>query len=148
MTKTEPAGLIDLPDVNVLVAIALPGHVHHDQAHAWLAATEGFLLTPTTESGFLRLVLNPAISGAEIDGRAALSTLADIAAHARAGFVPDDASFRSAAIDASGLTTRHRVTDLHLVDLAARHQARLVTFDRGIEAALVPQDRQHVHVLR
>lgn len=136
-----------LPDVNVLVALALPSHVHHDMAHQWLARTERFALTPVTESGFVRLALNPAVVGMRLTCADVLQSLSGIAQHDRATFFPDDASFRDPLIDLVGMASQGRVTDLHLVDLAAKHGAQLVTFDRGLGSALVPDDRRHLVVL-
>jgi len=44
-------------------------------------------------------------------------------------FVPDDTSLADPAIDLIALSGYRQVTDLHLVNLAARHGLRLVTFD-------------------
>lgn len=41
---------------------------------------------------------------------------------------------------------RHRVSDLQLVNLAASHGTRLVTFDIALRDALMPEDRDFVEV--
>jgi predicted nucleic acid-binding protein len=53
---------IDLPDVNVLVALFEPAHVHHALAHEWFAEAhhKAWATCPLTQSGFLRVVTSPA----------------------------------------------------------------------------------------
>lgn len=63
MTTTERSYLLD---VNVLIALTNPNHIHHDAAHRWLAGVVGhatWATTPLTEAAFLRLMLNPAVTG-------------------------------------------------------------------------------------
>jgi predicted nucleic acid-binding protein len=50
-----------LLDVNVLVALFDPDHVHHEVAHDWFAdnGPRGWATCPLTESGFVRVVSNP-----------------------------------------------------------------------------------------
>ena len=52
--------MITLPDVNVLIALAWPNHVHHDPARSWFAANlnTGWATCPLTEAGFVRLSCN------------------------------------------------------------------------------------------
>jgi len=49
-------------------------------------------------------------------------------------------------IDTRVLMGRHRVSDLQLVNLAASHGTRLVTFDIALRDALMPEDRDFVEV--
>lgn len=74
---------LDLPDLRVL--LVHPSHVHHRPAHEWLAEAPAFATTPVTESGLVRLLMNPTVAGREITGREALTVLAGVRADARAG---------------------------------------------------------------
>ncbi len=145
MTKNSES--LDLPDVNVLVALHLAGHQHHAAAHAWFETAVGFATTPITEAGLVRLWLNPAVVGEERGGEEALTVLAALGADPRWSFLPDDASFRRPLIGVGGLSGHRQVTDLHLANLVAGHGARLVTFDRRLAASLAAADRSHVHLL-
>lgn len=149
MTDPLPGGspALPLPDVNVLVALTNPSHQHHVQAHRWLSTVDHFATTPITESGLVRLLLNPAVMGQPVTGRQAVGILAGLRADARAAFLPDESSLAMARVDLVGLAGHRQVTDLHLVNLAAHHSATLVTFDRAISQALVPQDQRFVQVL-
>jgi predicted nucleic acid-binding protein len=70
---TELVGDLELPDVNVLVALLHSGHVHHGAAQRWFASAARFATTPITESGLLRVALNPAVTGAAASTPAALA---------------------------------------------------------------------------
>lgn len=136
-----------LPDVNVLVALTNPAHVHHAQAHRWLSNVERFATTPLTENGLVRLLLNPAVTGQQVSGQRAIGILAGVRADRRATFLPDASSLSAPLIDVVGLVGHRQATDFHLINLAALHEATLVTFDRRITQSLVALDRRLVRVL-
>ncbi|MDR3068848.1 MAG: PIN domain-containing protein [Cellulomonas sp.] len=138
---------LDLPDVNVLVALLHPGHVHHQTAQRWFTGAERFATTPITESGLLRMALNPAVMGTETGAAAALASLRSLRSDVRARFLADDSSLAQATIDLVGLVGHKQVTDLHLVNLAATHDARLVTLDKRIRLTLAPGDQARVVLL-
>ena len=54
---------VSLLDVNVLLALAWPNHVHHAAAHRWFAdnRAEGWATCPLTQLGFARLAMQPAV---------------------------------------------------------------------------------------
>src|SRR6266550_3370194 len=49
--------MIRLFDVNVLLALAWPTHMHHDAVHRWLAASrhDAWSTCPMTQAGFVRI---------------------------------------------------------------------------------------------
>lgn len=127
---------LDLPDVNVIIALLHRGHVHHRYAQEWFAKVRRFATTPITETGFLRLALNPSVMGSQTSSDAALASLRSLRADRRATFLADNATLAEAVIPVTALTGHRQVTDLHLVNLAVAHSARLVTFDRRIASTL------------
>lgn len=52
--------MIELADVNVLVSLAWPNHVHHARARAWFPefGTPGWATSPITAAGFIRVSSN------------------------------------------------------------------------------------------
>lgn len=138
---------LELPDVNLLIALLHPSHVRHRQAQQWFAEVGRFATTPLTEAGLIRLALNPAVVGQQATAADALASLQSLRDDPRAEFLPDDASFADPEIGLHGLVGLRQVTDLHLVNLAARHGARLVTFDAKIASALLPRDAEAVLTL-
>ncbi len=127
---------IDLPDVNVLVALFDPAHVFHDLAHEWFteARHQAWATCPLTQSGFLRVVTNPPYPNRQL-------TIVETAAHLRRlisnhahthHFLYDDTSLvDDSRFDLSKLSGHRQITDLHLLGICLRFHARLVTFDRG-----------------
>jgi uncharacterized protein len=133
--------LISLPDVNVLVALAWPNHVHHERARAWFEEShrQGWATAPVTESGFVRVSSNRRVIPAATRPDAAIRLLREMTALPGHAFWADDISIaRSRWIAAERLLGHGQVTDAHLVALALRHRGKLVTFDRGIVEVLPP----------
>lgn len=137
-----------LLDLNVLIALAWPQHVHHERAHAWFATrTTTWMTTPITEAGFLRLSTNPAVVSQRVSMSNALAVLAAMRSVTGHAFLPDDSTLAAPAISLAAVATSRQVTDAHLVNLAAASGVRLATLDRGIERMLAPNDRAHVSVV-
>ncbi len=133
--------MVSLLDVNTMVALAWPNHVHHEPAHRWFAEhhTEGWATCPLTESGFVRVSSSPrATPEARSPGEAVLllRKIVELPYHT---FWTDAVSLaRNEEIRLERITGYRQVTDLHLLLLAIANGGRLVTFDRGVEQ-LVPQ---------
>jgi len=130
---------IDLPDVNVLVALFEPAHVHHVMAHAWFAEARhrAWATCPLTQSGFLRVVSSPAYPNRDLTpAEAAFHLRHLISNHAETHhFLSDETSLLDTArFDLDKLSGHRQITDLHLLGICLRFQARLVTFDRGLLA--------------
>lgn len=137
-----------LLDLNVLIALAWPQHVHHARAHSWFGSFSGtWLTTPMTEAGFVRLSTNPAVVTELVTMPDALDMLAAMRAAPGHAFLPDGASLAAPVIALDAVATSRQVTDAHLVNLAAASGALLATLDRGIERMLAPRDRSRVVVL-
>ncbi len=137
-----------LLDVNVLIALVWPQHLHHAQIHTWLAHHHGrFATTPLTEAALLRLSLQPSVTGTHVTPAEALALLAGLRAHPKHHFVPDDSTLADPAITLTRFATTRQVTDLHLVNLCAGHELVLLTLDRAIPEMLQPPDRRFVSLL-
>ncbi len=105
-----------LLDVNVLVALAWPTHVHHGAADAWFA-TEGhsaWATTPITENGFVRVSSNPrAIDGA-VSPPSATALLAEMRRLPGHVFWPADASISELDGGDLAAVVGHRQVDRRL----------------------------------
>jgi uncharacterized protein len=128
--KKRPA----LLDVNVLIALFDPTHVHHETAHDWFAdnAAAGWATCPITENGFLRILTNPRAE--VIDDRATVfASLRDFCGSRGHVFWEDAVSLRDETLfDGSVIVSYQQLTDVYLLGLAARKGGRLATFDDGI----------------
>jgi toxin-antitoxin system PIN domain toxin len=131
--------VIGLPDVNVLVALAWPNHVHHERARAWFEENHqrGWATCPVTESGFVRVSSNrKVVPEARRPGEAILllREMTSLRGHV---FWADDTSIaRSRWVAAERLVGHGQVTDAHLVALCLERKGRLVTFDGGVADVL------------
>jgi len=129
---SEPAYL---PDVNVLVALSDPSHIHHLAADNWRQriGIARFLLCPITEAGFVRLMANPSIGGLSMSG--AILLMQQIAALPSCESLPIEHSWLELIQPlAPRLHGYRQVTDALLLGLAIRSGAILVTLDRRIQA--------------
>ena len=134
----------DLPDVNLLFAIVNQDHAAHMAASQWFDCVEQFALTPVTLNGLLRLLLNPVAMPNTPAPRQALRAVDSLRAAKGAVFWPDDLVPGSKMRFAYAISGHRQVTDLHLLNLAAAHGGRLVTFNQKITAVLNPRDRKYV----
>ncbi|MDP2955841.1 MAG: VapC toxin family PIN domain ribonuclease [Longimicrobiales bacterium] len=132
-----------LLDVNVLVALAWPNHIHHARAHAWFAwaRERGWATTPVTQSGFVLVSSNTAAVPDSRTPREAMALLRRIVELPGHVFWPDDAAVADEENETFARVVGYRqVTDAHLLSLAIRRGGRLATFDAGIRD-LVPEGR-------
>ena len=124
---------VPLLDVNVLVALAWPNHVHHARAHDWFAGADAWATCPVTQSGFVRVSSNSrAIPDARTPSEAIelLSAMVAIAGHE---FWEDATSIvRSRHGSFDRVVSYRQVTDAHILDVARTHEGHVVTFDRGV----------------
>jgi toxin-antitoxin system PIN domain toxin len=128
----------DLLDVNLLVSLAWPNHVHHGAARRWFRARspQPWATTPVTESGFVRVSSNSAAIPTAVSPSEALQLLSRIRQVKDHVFLPDDVEcvVGESQVPASHVVGYRLVTDAHLLAVARRHGARLATLDRGVAA--------------
>ena len=130
-----------LLDVNVLIALFDPEHIHHDAAHAWFggAARGPWATCPLTENGFVRIVSNPSYPGRKTTVADAAERLADFCDSGSHAFWPDSLSIRQREHFIARSIQGHRhVTDAYLLALAKRNGGVLATFDRSIPISAIP----------
>lgn len=128
-------GPVDLPDVNVWLALGVPDHPRHDRARRYWYEESGRQLAfcRITTLGFLRLITNPAVMG---DQPLAVPE----AWKAYTGFrrlpevivatEPDQCDSFLETWATAGSPSRHHWTDAYLAAFAKAGGFRLVTFDR------------------
>jgi len=140
--------VIHLLDVNVLVALAWPNHVHHAAAHRWFADLDGWATTPITELGFVRVSCNAQVLSEAVRPGAALAMLGRMRRAGGHTFWSDDIVLSE---DDSGLTARivgyRQLTDAHLILLARARGGSVATFDRGMAqlvAGLMPEQVERI----
>ena len=131
-----------LLDVNVLVALAWPNHVHHRLARSWFENNHvrGWATCSITENGFVRVSSNPRVVDEARTPAEAVMLLRRLVKLEGHRFWKDGISIaRAEASDVERIRGYRQVMDAHLIALASRHGGRLATFDRKI-AGLLPRD--------
>jgi len=132
--------MVSLLDVNVLVALAWPNHVHHRAAHRWFArhAGAGWATSSIVEVGFVRVCSNARVIPSAVAPQEAAALLRRMTALPGHHFWADNVRFAESPHVALARVVGHQqVTDAHLIGLAVRHRGCLVTFDRRLRS-LVP----------
>lgn len=127
MAERSPVTLLD---GNLLVALRIDTHEHHDRAHQWFngpAAGIQFATCAVTEGTLLRVHMSVA---RDRSAGAAWTALGEIRAHPRHVFWT--AGFSYAEVDCEGLVGRKQVTDAWLAALARRRNGSLSTLDAGL----------------
>lgn len=114
-----------LLDANVLIALCVRDHEHHDRATAWLTAAGRFAVCPVVEGALARFLIRV---GETTDTAAAV--LAGVRAADRCEFWSDSISYT--AVDLSSVRGHRQVTDSYLAALAVERGGRLATFDRAL----------------
>lgn len=130
--------MISLLDVNVLVALFDPAHVHHEAAHEWFAANrrEGWATCPITENGLLRVISSVSYPGRRTTLGDALERLRSFRRSGHHRFWPDSASLADEGlVDTSQVAGSRQLTDIYLLALAVAMGGRLASFDRRIRIA-------------
>jgi toxin-antitoxin system PIN domain toxin len=128
-----------LLDANALIALGWPAHEHHATMHNWFQrhAGDGWATTAVTQSAFVRIVSQPAFSGHVIGVPQVAELLLRNTAHPQHRLLAMDFGFEQVLGCCTGGLYGHRqITDAYLLATAARHGARLVTFDSGIAQLL------------
>lgn len=133
--------MVSLLDVNVLVALAWPNHVHHDIARDWFQqqGSDGWATCSITQIGFVRVSSNAHAIGPAKTPREALDFLGLLTRAEGHQFWQDDVEIADSKLLARDQLVGYRqVTDAQLLALALRHDGTLATLDRAIRR-LVPR---------
>jgi toxin-antitoxin system PIN domain toxin len=137
-----------LLDVNMLIALAWDDHVHHQAAHAWFStcAQIGFATCNVTQSGFIRVSLNPKVVRCGMNTTDAIAKLKSITSQPKHKFWEDGPVQIESELWQT-VTGHGEVTDMNLLLIAQRHGGRLATFEGAIRNRIPSKDRLHVEVI-
>ena len=131
---------VSLLDVNVLVALFFPDHVHHDLAHDWFAdhRHEGWATCPLTENGIIRVACQQPSEDSVVRPADVIVNLSRFCRDKLHRSWTDSVSLTDATLFAPQFISGHRqLTDVYLLGLAKKMGGRLATFDRTIPVKAV-----------
>jgi len=134
-----------LLDVNVLLALAWPNHVHHEAAHRWFAgrSSRKWATCALTQLAFVRLSSQPSVVKTTMTVSEALQALDANVALPDHEFWPMAEGFTDMLPDIRQRLMGHQqLADALLLDLAIKRSGALATFDRRVDS-LLPPDSEH-----
>jgi uncharacterized protein len=118
-----------LLDGNVLVALSVAEHVHHDAAASWFERMpDAFATTPITQGTLLRMLIRAGTEPGD-----AMAILERLLGHPRHEFWSDDVPYDAELL--RGVVGHRQVTDAYLVGRARSHGGRIATFDQGMASS-------------
>jgi toxin-antitoxin system PIN domain toxin len=124
-----------LLDVNVVIALIDPTHVHHDLAHRWFGvrSKSGWATCPIVENGCVRIVSNPKYSNAQPTPRSVIESLRSLRSVVGFQFWPDSLCLiDDPSVDSDAILGSRQVTHTYLLALAVSRKGSLATFDRKL----------------
>jgi toxin-antitoxin system PIN domain toxin len=120
-----------LLDANVLIALTVGEHEHHDRATSWASGITSFAICPVVEGALLRFLVR--LGESQTVASTVLRAIRDMRG---CRFWPDDLSYSE--VDLSNVRGHRQITDAYLVALVRRHpRSQLATMDEGL-AELAP----------
>lgn len=115
-----------LLDANVLIALTVEEHEHHELVAAWMSGVDRVALCPISEGSLVRFLVR---IGESVT--VATEVLRRLHSNSNCEFWPDSVTYAEA--DLSGVHGHRQVTDAYLVALvASRPQALLATLDHAL----------------
>ena len=124
-----------LLDVNVLLAMHLPGHKDYARVHRWFSRTgaDAFATCAITQCGFVRISSQLSVKDWDIqfpETKIALETLTALPGHV---YWSSDIDYLNATEHFSARMQGHKqITDAYLLGLALSNRGKLATLDKGV----------------
>ena len=139
-----------LLDVNVLIALAWPNHIHHVAAREWFEERrrDGWATCSLTEAGFVRVSCTPSVvqhSVTPLDAIAVLKQLMRLESH---HFWSLDRSIVELPQTVGARIQGYRqITDAILLAAAMEHGGQLATLDTGLYGLIAESERSALCVI-
>ncbi len=132
-----------LLDVNLLLALTDPMHIHHQSAHRWFLekGRRAWATCPLTENGFIRIASHPNYPNRPGGVTAVLDIfrrLCEVPGH---HFWAEDISILQ-ILEPDAVITHAQITDVYLLGLAVHRKGKLATLDQRIPVAAVRSGRK------
>jgi uncharacterized protein len=122
-----------LLDVNVLLALFDPLHIHHSAVRNWYATGSAPVATcALTELGFVRICSHPRYPNPVDHPEQALALLRALHSDARHEFWFDTLSLADPVFQAHPFKSHRETTDRYLLRLAVDRGAKLLTLDTAM----------------
>lgn len=133
---------IQLPDINILIALHNPLHLYHNRAQTWFDAEGqyGWATCPLTENGFARIFTQTQYPN-RVKGVSEALFLFENMAQVYATthhFWTDSISLRDNSLfTPAAIAGPKQITDVYLLGLCLQNGGTLVTLDSGITTSAI-----------
>jgi hypothetical protein len=132
-----------LLDVNLLLALTDPMHIHHKSAHRWFLETgqRAWATCALTENGFIRIASHPNYPnrpGGVTVVFDIFRRLCEVPGH---HYWAEDISILK-ILEPDAVITHAQITDVYLLGLAVHRKGKLATLDQRIPVAAVRSGRK------
>ena len=137
-----------LLDVNVLLSLSDPMHIHHESAHRWFAekGQQAWATCPLTENGFVRIASHPNYPNRPGDVTAVLAILRQFCETPGHHFWTEDISILE-ILEPNSIITHAQITDVYLLGLAVRKRGKLATLNQRIPVDAVRGGRKALELI-
>ena len=137
-----------LLDVNLLLALTDPMHIHHESAHTWFVqkGQQAWATCPLTENGFIRSASHPNYPNRPRDVAAVLAIFRQLREAPGHHFWPDDVSILQ-ILESDLIITHAQITDVYLLGLAVHKRGKLATLDQRIPVDAVRGGRKALELI-
>ncbi len=129
-----------LLDADVVIALTVADHEHHERASRWFVTVEQAAVCPVVEGALIRFLVRVGVSATS-----ARALLAALHTDPRMQLWPDALSY--ADLDVGHIVGHRQVPDAYLAGVALSRGGRLATLDTALSEALphavllIPQQR-------
>jgi len=137
-----------LLDINLLLALTDPMHIHHELSHQWFSENgqQAWATCPLTENGFVRIASHPNYPNRPGDVPAVLSILRQVCESPGHHLWTEDLSILE-ILEPEAIITHAQITDVYLLGLAVSKQGKLATLDRKIPVDAVGGGPRAIEVI-
>ena len=137
-----------LLDVNLLLALSDPMHIHHESAHRWFVekGRQNWATCPLTENGFVRIASHPNYPNRPGDVTAVLAIFRRLSEAQGHHFWSEDISILQ-ILEPDAIITHAQVTDVYLLGLAVHKRGKLATLDQRIPVGAVRGGRKALELV-
>lgn len=127
-----------LLDINLLLALTDPMHIHHEAAHRWFAkkGQPSWATCPLTQNGFIRIASHPNYPNRPGEVPAVTAILRQLCAAQGHQFWAEDISILE-ILEPTAIITHAQITDIYLAGLAVHKNGKLATLDQHIPVNVV-----------
>ncbi|WP_375389262.1 TA system VapC family ribonuclease toxin [uncultured Amnibacterium sp.] len=116
-----------LLDANVLIALTVADHEHHDRVGRWFSGGVRVAISPVVEGALVRFLVRLGERPST-----AQELIRHVHEHPACRRWPDDVSYID--VDLEDVRGHRQVTDTYLAELAAAHSGTLATLDESLAA--------------